>query len=91
MLKLLPEKRERYLHLSWTALFFTHRRTALHPCSKQFSSTMEKLELVLTMRKYPESRRLLADYTMLNPHSDPHDFEYGQTLPCLQAPPPVHS
>jgi hypothetical protein len=42
---------------------------------KQFSSIMEKLELVLTMRKYPESRRLLADYTMLNPHSDPHDFE----------------
>ena len=55
---------------------------ALRPFSKQFSSIMEKLELVLTMRKYPESRRLLADYTMLNPHSDPQDFEYVQYLAC---------
>jgi hypothetical protein len=61
---------------------------ALRPFSKQFSSIMEKLELVLTMRKYPESRRLLADYTMLNPHSDPQDFEYAQVLPCCKPDPP---
>jgi len=43
---------------------------------KLFSSVLEKLELVLAMRKYSESRRLLSDYSVLNPNTCPHEFEH---------------